>query len=414
MLVILSLPGLAHAGEPPLDLDYRLQPIEESSIDLRIHPPVDVDGDGLVDLVYGMNWRTEELWWKAATPSGSYAVAQPLLAGIGIDAGAHLFADVDADGDRDLVLVSPDLGALVVVDNDGGLLRPGPARPLGADVPDGRIRLLSALHLDDDGVVDLLVNNERVARGPDYATWEPVALPYVYYSSFTLVDIDGDGRSDLNHCNVVTFLGSYVSATTRLSNVPAPGAPSPDPWTVREGCSGTLADLGGTGLLSHLEVHTDDEWTGPFELMVSEHTSPGRFRNDVAYPITGPITHAADLDGDGDDDLIAQAVGLPAIHTVYQNVDGVFLEQGTLGIVVLDALDINDDGVAELIVSDGKAPPQLAMLGVEGPGLPEPTTTPPAPRPDEPGDRGCSVGPAFAWPGWCLVSLGLLRRRRRA
>src|SRR2546421_6194499 len=120
----------------------------------------DVDGDGWVDLYFcGLdgpnafyrnlgNWRFEEITEMAG-------VACPDL-----DATGAAFADLDGDGDLDLIVNSVGGGTHIFLDDGKGRFTESPRR-----LNPGRGGM-SLADLDGDGDLDVVVNNLNGAAGP--------------------------------------------------------------------------------------------------------------------------------------------------------------------------------------------------------------------------------------------------------
>ncbi len=131
----------------------------------------DVDGDGTLDLVIGMNGGFALRRGRGQT-ADDFADTTPLPAVVGAsceNAGQPCLADVDGDGDLDLVAIDTPLGgtgrfAWFANDGRGGF---GPAASLlgddGAPLPcDGQSSAMALGDWNDDGRLDLLVATNRV------------------------------------------------------------------------------------------------------------------------------------------------------------------------------------------------------------------------------------------------------------
>ena len=267
----------------------------------------DLDGDGDGDLLSGHFAGGDLLWYENTDGAGTYSAASTLAVGAGPnDARA---ADLDGDGDLDVVTSNLATDRLAWIENLGsgsfGAVQDvaGTTYPLRLDVAD----------LDGDGDLDL------VGNGFSSLTWAEnqgsgvfVAQPAVatYAGSedgmhVTAADLDGDGDLDL----LATSDDSVPTAVVWYENTDGAGtfgaaqsiATGDRPWTT---CA---ADLDGDGDLDVASILRDGA-----ELFWNENTDGlGTFGSNKS--IHGPFeegwwVQAADVDSDGDMDLVASDV----------------------------------------------------------------------------------------------------------
>ncbi|WP_369178915.1 FG-GAP-like repeat-containing protein [Candidatus Thiodubiliella endoseptemdiera] len=235
---------------------------------------VDIDGDVDLDLVVGENYGTLKYYQNTGTTSNpAYEVktggSNPFN---GIDVGnaaSPTLADIDGDGDLDLV-VGENNGTLKYYQNTGTTSNPayeaktGDSNPFnGIDVGYSSSPIL--VDIDGDGDLDLVVGgndgtlkyyqNTGTTSNPAYEAKTGDDNPFNgidagYSSSPILVDIDGDGDLDLV---VGEFYGTikYYQNTGTTSN-PAYEAKTGDdnPFNgidVGDSSKPTLADIDGDG-----------------------------------------------------------------------------------------------------------------------------------------------------------------------
>ncbi|WP_369178907.1 FG-GAP-like repeat-containing protein [Candidatus Thiodubiliella endoseptemdiera] len=234
----------------------------------------DIDGDGDLDLVVGENYGTLKYYQNTGTTSNpAYEVktgdSNPFN---GIDVGnfsAPTLADIDGDGDLDLV-VGENYGTLKYYQNTGTTSNPayevktGDSNPFnGIDV--GNAASPTLVDIDGDGDLDLVVGefygtlkyyqNTGTTSNPAYEVKTGDSNPFNgidvgYYSTPTLADIDGDGDLDLVVGETAGTL-KYYQNTGTTSN-PAYEAKTGDdnPFNgidVGNAASPTLADIDGDG-----------------------------------------------------------------------------------------------------------------------------------------------------------------------
>ncbi len=267
----------------------------------------DLDGDDTDELLFGVlggafNPNTsavENLYYMDPTPDGLETKTKTLLSGIDVGADSYpVFADLDADGDEDLLLSNKisthdfNTGVIHYFENTSvtGHLRWEQREPLNIG---GHYNLAPAVaDLDADGDLDMLVGtwnkgslyfrNDGTPGVPDFVLDESRTVTLTRGSNSTpvLVDIDADGDLDL-------FIGESSGDLNFYRNTGSAGVPQ-------------------------FELVSDK-----FEGIDAGRRSVPRF---------------ADLDGDGDQDLILGREAGGVLLYLNEGTPGVpvFVESGTL------------------------------------------------------------------------------------
>ncbi len=306
--------------------------------------PVDLDGDGELELVYGKR-DGGTLSVLERESDGSFAPPVTYATGQGptyVAAG-----DIDGDGDQDLGVshVMGINGASILRNFGDGSF----AAPVEYAAP-GMPATLALADLDGDGAPDLVIQTATtstagvgVLLNDGLGAFGPrVQVPTGFGTAFlALGDLDRDGDLD---CAVSVQDGTLGPGVFAVLRNQGDGTLEP---AVRHGAGGSsslaLGDLDGDGDV--------DVATTSFNGASSAYHNLGDAAFASALPLDlirgGRVLRAADLDGDGDLELVvARDVGFPYVAVLPNGGDGTFTgqtayfaagtEPSTLGIGDLD------------------------------------------------------------------------------
>jgi hypothetical protein len=328
----------------------------------RVIKARDLNGDGLTDVVVGTTYQTQSRLYlgngggRFSEVTSTHFPAMPLSVG-DLEAG-----DIDGDGDLDLVLA--DWGPGNNMTNDGGRTRlwlnDGTAHFADATdkrMPDVKVRFswdLELADVDNDGDLDILVSCKRCGGsslfrndGTGTFTDDPRGLPQ-YTNNYELepMDLDGDGFLDLVTINDGEIVGG--DSNSRREHV------------FRNDGKGRYRDATDTwwppaqnvgeddNMVAFLDFDSDGDadfvigsLSGPDRLLVNDGRGHLTVRLDGfdGEPTPGTLGIAlADLDGDGRIDVV-QGQGEHKTATDERVFSGVGLARDT-------------------------APPSISMIGV--------------------------------------------------
>ena len=344
----------------------------------------DIDDDGDTDVVAAARFGDGEdySWWENTTGDGTgwtkHVIGAPEPPGQG--RGVHA-ADVDGDGDLDA------LGAAYNaylwwenVTGDGTLWI---ERTVDAEVAGSIAESVAAADLDADGDLDVLGMGDlywyenTMGNGTAW-TKRPVDSYFQTGYSVEAADIDGDGDPDVLGCSLANGhiswwendLTSCSSLTTDHSGLGADPIATPvadgtfPPENVIDGgfsgaTSAKAADLDGDGdwdVVAAAETFDAINWVENVSGDGSTWT-----KRPIASGVSGPnAVHVADVDGDGDTDVVASLQGDTTVAWS-ENVAGDgsvwshhVVDDDALDLTAVASADLDGDGDEDVLAAYGQ------------------------------------------------------------
>ncbi len=273
----------------------------------------DLDGDGDLDLL-SASWLDHKVAWYENTDGMGTFGPQLLVTPTLLRASYINAADLDGDGDLDVLAHGQ--GKTVWFENADGAGHFGPQQVI--DTSEEFVDAIIAGDLDRDGDLDLLI------AGQDQTTWykntdgegtfSPQQRITDEYRCFLLADLDGDEDPDVvasNAENVVWLENQNNAANFAIQTIESYIA-------LQSAISVHAADLDGDGDLDALSAsqnriawYENTDGLGNFGTL--------RLITTMAY--SGQHVSTADLDGDGDLDVLSASAGDDKIAW-YENLDG--------------------------------------------------------------------------------------------
>ena len=279
--------------------------VSTAANDIGHAPAADLDGDGDPDLLWASPSEGRIAWHENL---GADRIAEVRTIAFASRVQAIGTADLDGDGDLDVLSASAHEPYVAWHENLGGGTF-ADLRTIATDA--GGASLIFAADLDGDGDADVL----KASRSDDEIAWHENMGAGVFSEERVIttdadevrfaqaVDLDGDGDADVLTASTgddeIAWhenMGAGVFSAERVIGHAAGGA-----------LSVHLADLDGDGDPDVLTHSSGDANIGWYENFGDDGFAA---RRTIAAEMDGGVSvHAADLDGDGDLDVLSASSG---------------------------------------------------------------------------------------------------------
>ena len=379
------------------DLEFELETVPSVGGKLLAARFLDVDGDGMPELVTSNSTGSRSIsLWKRADP-GTWTEDQKITDADAADPVRIVLGDVIGDQTPDVIVASKP-SSIVAVFEGGWDLGGGDIglneTPLILDPANGRVLWVACDDLDSDGDRDILASTEGESGVTLSAThwfeqleggaWsEPQLIDMAEeggeVTSIEVADLDGDGNKD-----VLLAVESGVRRMARIlyQDIIDEGA-GPVRTFVRDANNQFneledsiqpmmigAADLDGNG---GIDLYLGDEYR---TVAVYMDEGLGHLNEDQNGLLQDPLQETApraiavgDLDGDGVKDLVVGNELTSTLTVFRQEAPGVFTStpttidvvgEGVINPVDVDTIDMNGDGLCDIVFANSGDPDQTS------------------------------------------------------
>nr|WP_298100162.1 FG-GAP-like repeat-containing protein [uncultured Shinella sp.] len=312
----------------------------------------DVNGDGTLDLVVTASSSTNEFLVLLGDGSGNFTTSTTLdLTNTGFDAGGATLADMDGDGDLDVIYASYNNPIVKVLYNDGTggyqagsqiYVYPGQKTIIACDVNGDGNR--DAVALSSDNSITVFLGN---GQGGFQSITSNTSLSSLSSNSLALADMNGDGKLDIvtsssSNKAVFVLLGDGEGGFSTESGYDLDWLNAP--YVV------TIADVNGDGKL--------DALTGNYNtvsVLLGDGTGHFISSTNVSVERDPKSIAVADINGDGKLDLITANSFSSSVSVRWGGGSGGF--SGGMDIAVgnspetVKVADVNKDGKMDIVVT---------------------------------------------------------------
>ncbi len=317
---------------------------------------IDLDGDGDIDILSASISDDKIAWYENLDGAGNFGVQQ--IINDGAEGAQSVFAnDIDGDGDIDVLSASPGDDEIVWYENMDGQGNFG----FGQILSFNAARWVSAGDLDSDGDMDILAAGgsevvwfQNMDGLGSFASQQSVAAFFNEVLTVSIADLDGDGDMDIlataeNNDEVIWYENEDGLGSFGTEQIITSIADQVK--------SASAADIDGDGDIDVISASHDDSKIAWYENTDGQGAfSPHKVINSDASGISSVFV--ADIDGDSDMDIISASAGGGNRVAWYENLDGQgsYSKQKTFSTYAdwatsVHASDLDGDGDMDVLFS---------------------------------------------------------------
>ncbi|WP_271855736.1 T9SS type A sorting domain-containing protein [Patiriisocius marinus] len=322
--------------------------------------PSDINGDGLVDILYSSRFDGNVGWIQNIDGTGVFSNLN--IIGDVEFAGFLNAADLDGDGDQDVLAVSGSQNLVVWFENLDGLGNFSTVKIVSSNTI-GAFAVAGA-DVNGDGFMDIVASAgsesaiywyENNNNDGTFSVKQLIAFQANNGRHFNLVDIDDDNDLDVVASSSGSEVLTWYENLDGLGNFGAPNIIAPAAQAVSSLYS---ADFDGDEDLDVVTVSIGDNevaWYENLDGLGAFSTKKSISTNDIEVV----SAFVADLDNDGDNDILTASANFQTRIHWYENLDGlgmfsdkqeIFnLENGS--VATASAADLDNDGDMDPISS---------------------------------------------------------------
>ena len=324
----------------------------------------DIDGDGDLDVISASRDDDKIAWYEHLDGAGNFG-PQQVISTATLRAYAVFAADIDGDGDQDVLSASELDDKIAWYENMDGNGTFSTQYVISTNANSAHD--VVAADLDGDGDFDVVSASaaddkiawyENIDGAGTFSVERVLTTDALFAHSVSVADVDGDGDLDILSASI------NDSKLSWYPNLDGRGSFGGQQIISTSGSGATsivAANLDGDEDLDIISSSMFDNKIAWYE----SFTGRGRVRfslfNDVAVGTTVSYwprsVHAADIDGDGDLDILSASHNDNKIAW-YENINGVFSDQKVITSVAdgaqdVQTADIDGDGDLDVLSASG-------------------------------------------------------------